>query len=428
MNTGNFTFLCRTKTGFGMNALEHLPFDLSSMGSQKPLVLLNKNAKTKPLVRAFKESGMTLGICPPIDGEQDNTYNLEILKNFYQIYTDKGFDSIIALGTGPLVDLAKALNMAVTLGPDTLKNPKGMTQIAQPLSPFVYIPTGVGTGMEANTIARFNNSVFNSSFLAPDLAIIDPEIITQDPSTDLINTGLTCLAACCEAHVLSGNPPARAYAATGIELLMENFMPLVKSILVPGISPPIKKSGKRSDKKTIKSYLTSLTHASVITGIILANCKGLLSIQLGRHLANHCTATPGQAMAILLPGVLDLMTTNRSDLGNLALPLSGADQFSMVPAPQLPALAIGKIQSLLNELYQISLGAIPRTLGDAGLDREAISEVQTLLSDPMPPGTDQGIDPKQAEAILAHALDGQAQPGLKEALCIYPIIMNSAAV
>ncbi len=400
MNTGNFTFLCRTKTGFGMNALEHLPFDLSSMGSQKPLVLLDKDGQcTKPLARAFKESGMTLGICPPIDGEQDTTRDLEILKKFYQIYIDKGFDAIIALGTGRVADLAKALNMAVTLGPDTLKNSKEMT-LAKPLSPFVYIPTGVGTGMEANTIARFNNSIFNSPFLAPDLAIIDPEMITQDTSTDLINAGLTGLAACCEAHVLSDNPPARAYAATGIELFMENFMPLVKSILVPGVSP---------GKKTIRDYMTSLTHASVITGIILANCKELLSIQLGRHLANHCTATPGQAMAILLPGVLDLMTTNRSDLGNLALPLSGSDQFSMVPAPQLPALAIGKIQSLLNELYQISLGDIPRTLGDAGLDQEAISNLaQTLLSDPMPPGTDQGIDPKQAKAILAHALDGQA--------------------
>jgi len=75
MNTGNFTFLCRTKTGFGVNGLEHLPFDLSSMGCQKPLVLMDKAARLagsiKPLARAFKESGMTLGICPPIDGERE---------------------------------------------------------------------------------------------------------------------------------------------------------------------------------------------------------------------------------------------------------------------------------------------------------------------------------------------------------------------
>ncbi|MCP4718206.1 MAG: iron-containing alcohol dehydrogenase, partial [Desulfobacteraceae bacterium] len=133
MNTGNFTFLCRTKIGFGMNALEHLPFDLSSMGSQKPLVLLDKDAQlggsTKPLARAFKESGMTLGLCPPIDGTRDSDNKLKILKKFYQIYIDKGFDSIIALGTGKVADMAKALNIAVTLGPDTLKTTKKLSQL-----------------------------------------------------------------------------------------------------------------------------------------------------------------------------------------------------------------------------------------------------------------------------------------------------------
>jgi len=419
MNLGDFTFLCRTKTGFGMNALEHLPFDLSCMGSQKPLVLLDKDAQgsgsVKPLARAFKESGMTLGICPSIDGtphsgnEQpadkngpadDETVKNEIklLKELYQIYIEKGFDAIIALGTGRVIDMAKALNMAVSLGPDALKTTKGLTQITTPLAPLAYIPTGMGSGMEANGIARFNNNTFNSPFLVPDLAVIDPAILTQDTSPTLINAGLTCLAACCEAHVLSDNPPAKAYAATAIRLIMENLMPMVKSILVPGMSP---------DKKAIRHHRACLTHASVITGIILDNCKGLLSIQLGKRLANNCTASPGHAMAILLPAVLDLMAKDRSDLDNLALPLLGIDAYSAVPAPQRPGMAIQKIQSLLNELYQISLGTLPRTLGEAGLDREAISSLtQTLFSNP-PSGTDiLKIDPEQAEAIMAHALDG----------------------
>jgi alcohol dehydrogenase class IV len=167
LNNGNFCFFCRTKVEFGMNALEHLPFDLAGMGRQKPLVLLDKQALLggclRPLTRAFKESKMTLG-------------------------------------------------------------------------PFVYIPTGMGTGMETHTLARFNGNTFHSPFLAPDLAVIDPDILTINDSASLINTGLTCLSVCCEAHVLSGNPVARAYAATGIGLLMENFLPLVKQILVP--TPP----------------------------------------------------------------------------------------------------------------------------------------------------------------------------------------------
>lgn len=416
MSLDNFTFLCRTKIGFGMNSLEHLPFDLSSMGSQKPLVLLDKDAQlggcTRSLIRAFKESGMPLGICPPLHGDQDADKEIEFLKTFYTLYIDKGFDAIIALGTGKVVDLAKALNIAVTLGPDALKT-ADLPRITQPLAPFAYIPTGMGTGMETDTIARFKGKRFSSPFLAPDLAIIDPEILTQDTSATLINAGLTCLSVCCEAHVLSGTPPARAYCATGIELIMENFVPLATQMIASEEAlnkESVKKPVKKPDKKAAKDHLARLAHASVITGIIMANCKGLLSIQLGKHLANHCTASPGQAMAILVPAILDLMA-NKTELGNLALALLGPDEFSLLPKPQRPGVAIQKIQSLLNELYRICLGTSPRTLEDTCLDKQAISDLaQALFSQPKTPDTKlQDIDPKQVQAILTHALDGRSQ-------------------
>jgi len=424
MSTGNFTFLCRTKIGFGMNGLEHLPFDLFSMGSQKPLVLLDKDAHlggcTKPLTRAFKESGMTLGICPPLHEDKDADKEIEFLKKIYKIYIDKGFDAIIALGTGKVIDLAKALNIAVTLGPDALKTDTlktgalktsarkttDMTRIRQPLAPFAYIPTGMGTGMETDTIAQFNGNTFSSPFLAPDLAIIDPQILTRDTSDTLINASLTCLSACCEAHVLSGNPPARAYCAAGIELIMENFLPLATHMIACQEAPNIK-SGIKPDnelsKKTAGRHLARLTHASVITGIILANCKELLSVPLGKLLANHCSISPGQAMAILVPTILDLLTKDRVALGNLALALAGPDEFCTIPGPQRPGVAIQKIQSLLNEIYRISLGTTPRTLADTHLDKQAISDLAQTLGSHEPP---QGIDPKQAQAILTHALDG----------------------
>jgi hypothetical protein len=106
-------------------------------------------------------------------------------------------------------------------------------------------------------------------------------------------------------------------------------------------------------------------------------------------------------MAILVPTVLDHMVNDRSDLGNLVHPLAGSEEFGRVPPSQRPDLAIQKIQSLLNELYQISLDTIPRTLGDA-LDPAAMENlVQALFSDPSPGAQLQGIDPEQARAILA---------------------------
>ncbi len=393
METRNFTFLCRTKTNFGMNALEHLPFDLSAMGAQKPLLLLDRDAAnlTKPLARAFKESGMILGLCPPLDSEKAS--DPKMLKELYQIYTNKGFDCIMALGTDHVADLAKILNIALSLGPDALKTANDTARITRPLKPFVYIPTGVGTGLETGSIARINGKIFDSPFLAPDLAVIDPVMLTPNTSTALINAGLTCLSVCCEAHVRSKNPLARAYASVGIGLVMENLLPLLN------LQEPLAKP----DKKAAKNLLLNLAHASTITGIVLANCPPLAGVTLGRLVADHCTASPGQAMAILLPVILDFFAQETPELGDLALPLVGVDDFCSIPVPQRPGRALGKIQDLLSTLYRFSSGTLPRTLEDAGMDEKAI-ETLALFPDPPDLGA---ITLKQARTILDHALDGR---------------------
>jgi hypothetical protein len=74
-------------------------------------------------------------------------------------------------------------------------------------------------------------------------------------------------------------------------------------------------------------------------------------------------------------------------------------------------VAIQDIQSLLNELYQICLGTLPRTLADLGLDRQTLAGLaQDLFSHPEIFETNcQGIDPEKAQAILIHALDGRPQ-------------------
>lgn len=393
METRNFTFLCRTKTNFGINALEHLPFDLSAMGVQKPLVLLDREAAglTKPLARVFKESGMTLGLCPPMDAGLAS--DPKMLKELYQIYTNKGFDCIMALGTDHVADLAKILNITVSLGPDALKTANDPARITRPLKPFVYIPTGVGTGLETGTIARINGKIFDSPFLAPDLAVIDPVMLTPDTPTVLVNAGLTCLSVCCEAHVRSNNPLARAYASVGIGLVMENLLPLLKR------QDPLAKP----DKKTAKNLLLNLAHASTITGIVLSNCQPLVGVTLGRLVADHCMASPGQAMAMLLPVVLDFFAQETPELGDLALPLVGMDDFCVAPVRQRPGRALGKIQDLLSALYLFSSGTLPRTLEDAGIDKKAL-ETLALFPDPPDLGA---IDLKQARTILDHALDGR---------------------
>lgn len=391
----HFSFLCRTKTGFGFNALEHLGFDLRAMGAQKPLVIQDKAAHlaglTKILIHAFKESGMTLGICPPLSS--DTKTHAQFIRSLYTLYTEKGFDSIIALGNEPVADMAKALNMAVTLGPDSLKQ----GEISEPLNPWVYLPIGMEIGRATSGMACFNGQTYSSPFLAPDLAVIDPTLLIPDNFDTIIDSGLTSLTIACEVHGLSQNPPARAYAATIIQLVMENLVPLVEeSAEFAGVE----KSDTKQARKNRQNRQASLVQAGVMTGYLLSNHTPMLGMVLAQALADHCKPSQGELMAVLLPSILEY--NSPQDLGNLLLPLTGQEESSGVPLAQQPGMALQTIRSLTNTLYRLSQGKIPRTLEDAGMDK---SQIQALVQEIGK--ANEPIASELVSNILTHAFAGR---------------------
>lgn len=422
MNIESFTFLCRTKTCFGKNALDHLPYELSGMGAQKPFVLQDQQAESsncvKPLSRAFMESGMTLGIWPSIN--RDIEPGMDMLKDCYQTFINKGFDSIIVLGTGKITHLAKALNLAVSFGPGVIKNGIDQKDKAKSLLPFAFLPTGTGTGLETHCAAKINSRVFELPNLGPDIALIDEKIMGHENLDNLINSALTALSVCCETLALSRNPMAKAYADTGINLIMAHLFPLVEQ-------EPYWDSTLIPDSKPDRHHMACLAHASAITGFLLANNKSLISCNLGYFIAEECSALnikassgpimAGAIMAILLPRVLEIFSENKPgskpenkpDLSHLLLSLCGQDEFSAIPSAQQANAAIHKLNKVLNKLYQISYGTIPRSLEDAGMDKsltESIAEKifqQEISAETGIPG----IDKDKIKTVLTRSLTGQ---------------------
>ena len=405
----DFTFLCRTKTLSGVKALAHLPFDLWGMDVRKPMVVMDNGARaaqlTKPLSRAFKASDMILGISSPIDGDQgrEGIMDARIIQNLYRIYTDRGFDAIIAVGSGRVADMAKNLNIAVSLGPDVLKDRDHDLKMPHPLSPWVYVPTGVGTGLETGCRTVFNHKKMKSLFLAPDFAVIDPEMLLPPTPTSLINAGLTALCVCCEAHLCLNNPLARAYAATGIQMVMEGLLPLLTFLMAPGPEP-----GKKAHKKAVTGYLVKIVHASVVTGYLLASGERLTGIWLGRRVADHCNVSLGVAMAIMLPALLEVSASHLPDAGKLLLPLAGPASFAAVPEFRQWSGVIHKLHDVMAEIHRVSQGTVPRTLEDMGMDMKQVKALSLQLSTQKNiPLDEPAVDLKKAEAILIGSLDNR---------------------
>lgn len=396
--TPYFSFVCRTKTSAGINALEHLPFELNGMGARKPMVIRDAASDGHNchhhLIRAFRDSGMTLGLAPVVpESDKDRPEEpARFIRSMYAAYREKGYDAVIALGCGRAADTAKALNVAAALGPEALKSGR----ITAPLNPMVYIPTGAGTGTATTATLSFNRNVLAAPFLAPDLALIDPVVLVPDERDTLLDTALFCLALGCEVHALSDNPPARAYAATLVAL---SAGPL--SEMIAGYSERRLKKRKAAEA----AWQIRLVQAAVISGYLAGGRQSLVTLALGREtVGSNGRLSVGMAMALILPAVLEAL--GNDDFGGLLLSLAGPDQFSAVPGPQRSAASVQALRQLLNDLHAVTAGRTPRTLGEAGRDpgllTAAVTEKQRLPD----------ISPDTLKTILAHACDGSPVPRL----------------
>jgi alcohol dehydrogenase class IV len=335
--TDSFCFTCRCTIAFGTGALSHLPFDLSGMNVCKPFVITGPQAGDAglhlDLAAAFRDSDMSLGIATLTDDIVFDTRDIETL---YQLFVDKGYDGILALGKGPVVQAAKILNLAVCLGPEILRLNAGPLKINTPLMPLAVIPTGPSDGRETDINTVFASQKFVSEFLMPDRVVITADTMLGAPENMVLTAGWTCLAVCCNAFVFSKNPLISAYAAFGIRLVTEALPFLVKH------KGPDELRCQKAPKKR-RSSLARLTHAAALAGMIRANTPELNPLL---DPDSDSGLNPVQALI----HHLETSLPDASRLGGLLLPLTDPDRYTAVPGPFRPEAAIQAIQQFVQDL------------------------------------------------------------------------------
>jgi alcohol dehydrogenase class IV len=340
--TDSFCFTCRSTIAFGTGALSHMPFDLAGMSVCKPFVITSPQACDAglhlDLAAAFTDSDMPLGIATLSDDIFPDTRDIETL---YQLFVDKGHDGILALGTGPVVQTAKILNLALCLGPEIVRSGAGSQKIITPLMPLAVIPTGPSDGRETSTIAVCASGRFVSEYLMPDQVVITADTMLGAPENQVLAAGWTCLAVCCNAFVFSKNPLIHAHAALGIGLLTDVLPFLVKHNGLGAL---------RCQKapKNRRLPLARLTHAAALTGMIRANTPEMTPLHDADEKSGQTDS--GQNAIQTLIHLFETSLPDAFRLGNLLLPLTDPDRYTSVPGHRRPEAAIQAIQQFVQDL------------------------------------------------------------------------------
>lgn len=354
-----YEFFCPVKVIAGNAALEHIPFELATLGAKRPLIITDKGVRTNgllnPIEAAFSTTDAVIG---HVFDDVPPDSSLEVVRLAAEAYRKNKCDAIIAVGGGSVIDTSKATNILVSEGGDDLLQYSGAHNLPKPLKPFFVIPTTSGTGSEVTMVAVVSDTqknvklAFASYYLMPHAAILDPRMTLTLPPHLTAMTGMDALTHCVEAYTCrAANPLSDAYASAGIKKISENLFNVLEN--------PNDSQGR-----------LELAQASTMAGIAFSNSMVGLVHSLGHALGAVAHLPHGLCMNLFLPYVLEYnKQVNGQKIGELLLPLAGADIYAQTPATQRADRAIATILAMRDRLF--TLTKLPRTLRETGKVTEA---------------------------------------------------------
>ena len=354
-----YEFYCPVKVIAGHAALEHIPFELATLGATRPLIITDKGVRANnllaPLEAAFESTEASI---TAIFDDVPPDSSLETVRKAAQLYRSNNCDAIIAVGGGSVIDTSKATNILVSEGGDDLLQYSGAHNLPRPLKPFFVIPTTSGTGSEVTMVAVVSDTeknvkmAFASNYLMPHAAVLDPRMTQTLPPHLTAMTAMDALTHAVEAYTcMAANPISDAYAVAAIKKVSSNLFKVL-------------------DNPTDANGRLELAQASTMAGIAFSNSMVGLVHSLGHALGAVAHLPHGLCMNLFLPYVLEYnRDVNGDKIADLLLPLAGADVYAQTPAHLRADKAINSIQAMRDRLY--SLTKLPRTLRETAKVSEA---------------------------------------------------------
>lgn len=215
-------YLTQINLDFGSVSL--LPQECVRIGMKRPLIVTDAGVKAAGVLDLALKA---LADVPHavFDSTPSNPTEAAV-RAAVSLLKTQGCDSLIAVGGGSSIDLAKGVAIAATHeGPLThyATIEGGSPRITERALPLIAVPTTAGTGSEvargAIIIVDDGRKLgFHSWHLVPRAAVLDPELTLGLPALLTAATGMDAIAHCFETFMAPAvNPPADGISLDGLE-------------------------------------------------------------------------------------------------------------------------------------------------------------------------------------------------------------------
>ncbi len=220
-----FNFKVPQDIQFGMGSLSKLPEILAENHSDHVMLVSDRGLEKIGVVKRVQDIIEAAGIA--FDAYLDVVPNptVEVVNEAAQLYKACGASSLVALGGGSPMDVAKAVGILARYG-GKITDYEGNHKVPGPIEPIIAIPTTAGTGSEVtasavitDTSRNYKLSVFSYENI-PKYAILDPTLIMSAPASIAASCGVDALIHAIEAYISrNATPFSDAMAEKAMELI-----------------------------------------------------------------------------------------------------------------------------------------------------------------------------------------------------------------
>src|SRR5437867_5935996 len=201
-----FDYQPRTRLVFGLDSVERAGELARGLGAKVVLVVTDPGIVTAGHAHRVEHVLQSCGLGVVVfDQVRENPTTRDVDKCL-QVAQSAGVDTIVGLGGGSSMDTAKGCNFLLTNG-GRIQDYWGVSKAAQPMLPFIAIPTTAGTGSECQSSALIADERTHQKMACLDpkaaarVAILDPTLTLSQPPLVTAHSGIDAIAHAVETAV-----------------------------------------------------------------------------------------------------------------------------------------------------------------------------------------------------------------------------------
>lgn len=371
---------------FGPNAREVLKDEYATRGYQKALVVSDQNLLDLGITQKVLNVLDDGKIAYEVFSELKPNPTVTSVKAGVQKYHKIGADSIIAVGGGSSIDVAKAIGIIVA-NPEfnDVVSLAGVTNTMNKSVPIIALPTTAGTAAEVTINYVITDEETSTKMVCVDphdipvLAIIDTELMAGMPATIAASTGMDALT-----HAIEGYITKASWCMTdmlhlkAIQMIFENLEKAVTE-----------KDPEAINNMGIAQYIAGMGFSNVGLGIVHSMAHQLGAVYDTPH---------GIANAILLPYVMKynglVCVEKYAEIGcSIGLSLDGLSKEEI-------------INTVVEEVRNLAIKVgIPEHLAEVGMKEADIPLLsKKAINDPCTGGNPRETSVEDIAAIYKEAM------------------------